>query len=211
MGLSINIVIARNLARDILGDIRLIEDCLKAGEIESAYEKSFELDHLCERLVLTAREMPCLYGKPKALSIVLDQIPDLNEIEIGYTEEDWLKVTLPRLLPKKNRKGSTHYIRDTLYPSMIAYSASHPIKRLDDCVIIFRHVYDSKEPQKAWRDHDNIEIKQVTDIIAFFAMKDDGPRICSHFYCSAAGDANKTEVYVVPSDQLTMWLEKYRK
>ena len=48
------------------------------------------------------------------------------------------------------------------------------------------------------RDHDNIELNMVTDIVALYVMEDDAPLCCRHYYCSAAGSTERTEVYVVP-------------
>ena len=56
------------------------------------------------------------------------------------------------------------------------------------------------------RDHDNIEVKSVIDAVAFFVLYDDGPLTCEHFYCSAAGDENRTEVFVVPRSDFVKWL-----
>lgn len=57
------------------------------------------------------------------------------------------------------------------------------------------------------RDHDNIEINMVSDIVALYVMPDDGPDVCSHFYCSAKGTDERTEVYVVPKSDFTAWLD----
>ena len=55
--------------------------------------------------------------------------------------------------------------------------------------------------------HDNIEINMVSDIVAMYVMPDDGPQVCSHYYCSAGGTAERTEVYVVPKQEFQKWLE----
>ena len=86
-----------------------------------------------------------------------------------------------------------------------AFFLDKPIRRFGKCTVIFRHVYDRNNPKRAWRDHDNIEIKTVIDAIALFVMEDDSPHVCQHFYCSAEGDCDKTEVYVVPQEEFLMW------
>ena len=37
-------------------------------------------------------------------------------------------------------------------------------------------------------------------------MEDDGPRVCSHYACTALGDRERTEVYVVPEGDFPQWL-----
>ena len=68
-------------------------------------------------------------------------------------------------------------------------------------VLVYRHVYEESHPEKQMRDHDNIEINQVSDCIALWAMEDDSPTYCEHFYMSARGDKSRTEVYVIPHDE----------
>ncbi len=47
----------------------------------------------------------------------------------------------------------------------------------------------------------------VTDIITLYLLPDDAPAHCSHYYCSAAGTEDRTEVYVIPTSRFPMWLE----
>ena len=54
---------------------------------------------------------------------------------------------------------------------------------------------------------DNIEINMVSDIIALYTMEDDGASLCCHYYCSAAGETERTEVYVVPEEAFIQWLK----
>ena len=80
--------------------------------------------------------------------------------------------------------------------------------RYRDGILIYRHVYDKARPERKKRDHDNIEINMVSDIVAMYVMTDDGPSVCSHYYCSAEGSEDRTEVYVVPKWDFPIWLVK---
>ena len=71
-----------------------------------------------------------------------------------------------------------------------------PPVRFTDCVMVFRHVYDQTHPERAMRDHDNIEVNMVSDIVALYVLPDDSPRVCTHYYCSAAGPEERTEIYI---------------
>ena len=92
-----------------------------------------------------------------------------------------------------------------MYASLERFFMDKPMRKFGKCTVIFRHVYNRDNPKRAWRDHDNIEIKTVIDAIALFVMEDDSPHVCQHFYCSAEGDCDKTEVYVVPQEEFLMW------
>ena len=58
------------------------------------------------------------------------------------------------------------------------------------------------------RDHDNIEVNMVSDIVAMYVLADDCPSVCSHYYCSAAGEEDRTTVYVVPKQDFPKWLQE---
>ena len=57
----------------------------------------------------------------------------------------------------------------------------------------------------------------MVDAIAMFFLVDDTPLECRHYYCSAAGENEMTEVYIVPRADFESWLglekepEKLRK
>jgi hypothetical protein len=109
------------------------------------------------------------------------------------------------LLPKKG-KGSSAYIGDPLYPAMKHFWRDKPPVRYTHNVVVFRHVYDRERPERRYRDHDNTELGMVLDVVALYVMTDDSPLRCEHFYCSAPGSRERTEVYVVPQDEFMAWL-----
>lgn len=176
-----------------------------AGDMNEAYEHAMRLEETSERTVLLTRILPVYTGNPIAYQDVENITALCIPTEIGYTPENWFSVRIPALLPKKEA-GSPEYIRSFLYPAMGAFFKDKEPIRFRDCVLIFRHVYDRKRPERSWRDHDNIELNAVSDVIAMYTMPDDNPKVCSHYYCSAAGAADRTEVYVVPRSEFPMWL-----
>ena len=127
--------------------------------------------------------------------------------EMGFTQEGWFSLRIPLLLPKKE-SGSVNYLRGFLLPAMEEYFRDKPLIRYPKCVLIYRHVYARDCPERRYRDHDNIEINLVSDSVALYTMPDDNPTVCTHFYCSAAGSSERTEVYVVPRQDFGRWLEQ---
>ena len=157
-----------------------------------------------ERSTLLCRALPLYSPEPQLRPKVKQVLTDATSAKCGYTEEGWFCAVIPTLLPKK-RNSSTGYIKEIMYASLERFFMDKPIRKVGKCTIIFRHIYNRNNPKRAWRDHDNIEIKTVIDAIALFVMEDDSPHVCQHFYCSAEGDCDKTEVYVVPQDEFTIW------
>ncbi len=163
----------------------------------------FDLSCACERLALIARELPCYTGRPAAKAQVLAQAA--QEHGIIVSNAPWFCVTLPVLLPRKEH-GSAEFLRQPLYHALNTYFRQHERPAFTDCVLCFVHIYPHDRPERAYRDHDNIELNAVADAIAMFVMHDDAPLQCSHFYCSQRGEKEYTRVFVVPQKSFVAWL-----
>ena len=178
------------------------------GQLEDANQLAFDTERLVEKLACSYRMIPTFLGSPSAKMEVEKIISEEIPVEIGFTEEGWFSLRIPRLLPRKERgKGSHDYIRGYLYHAMRRFFSNEYPVRFDDCVIIYRHIYNRNEPDRKYRDHDNIELNFVTDTVALFVMTDDAPLRCQHHYCSAEGETERTEVYVVPEEDFIKWYE----
>lgn len=191
-----------NRLREMLASVRWFYE---NGKMEETFVWSLKLAEAAERLLLLARTLPAHTGSPRAQAAVEKIISDCIPVEIGFTAEGWFCVRIPALLPKKDT-GSADYVRSFLYPALREFFRDHAPVRYTDCVLIYRHVYDQTRPERKRRDHDNIEINMVSDTIALYVLPDDGPSVCSHYYCSAQGPEDRTEVYVVPRKEFPVWL-----
>lgn len=177
----------------------------ECGNMELAYEVAMRAEDVAERAVLLARALPAYTGNPLAAMEVQNLIDVSIRVDMGFTEEGWFSVRIPLLLPKKEF-GSADYVRSFLFPAMKDFFRHREPVRYHRCVLAYRHVYSSRRPERQRRDHDNIEVNMVSDIIALYVMEDDAPSLCSHYYSSAAGTEERTEVYVVPEEDFPAWL-----
>ena len=180
------------------------------GNIKQTYESALRLEEVSEKTVLLTRALPAYTGNPKARLETENLIKLSIPIEIGFTEEGWFSLRIPALLPKKDA-GSADYIRSSLYLAMREFFLDSQPVRYNDCVLIYRHIYARDRPERKKRDHDNIEVNMVSDIVAMYVLPDDGPSVCSHYYCSAQGQSDRTEVYVVPQCEFAGWLENEKQ
>lgn len=174
--------------------------------IEDALAKAVTAAKLSESVTLKTRALPAHTGHPQAEAMVREAIAEAVSVEIGFTDQDWLKIEMPILLPRKE-KSSRSYIRGFLYPALEQFAFAREKIRYRNCVLIFRHVYDRSRPEREYRDHDNIELNTVVDAVAMFFLVDDTPLECRHYYCSDAGDVERTEVYIVPRAEFQYWLD----
>lgn len=195
----------RNKEKTLRARVAAMEYYLDEEDRESYFRQALLIEECAEQLTLAARTLPSYIGHPDAEAQVEAILKQEIPVKIGYTKEGWFSVRIPMLLPKKS-KGSTDYIRSFLYPAMRDFFVEKPPVRYREAVLIYRHVYDRRRPERQMRDHDNIEINMVSDIVAMYVMPDDGPAVCAHYYCSAAAEQERTEVYVVPKGDFPIWL-----
>lgn len=182
------------------------------GQIYEGNQIALKNAIIAERIAIRYRALPTLYGPLSIKKDVSAIVAEVNPVEIGYTDEGWFSVRLPHLLPRKEREkkgevGSNEYLRGILPPAMNRFFKDNYPVRYGECVMIFRHVYDKDRPERKKRDHDNIEVNYVIDVIAHHVMVDDGALECRHYYCSAEGTEERTEVYVVPEADFVKWYQ----
>lgn len=187
---------ASNTAR-----IAYVEQCFKISN-----EQALKLENISEKLTLLARKLPVYTWQPNTKTKVEDCIKQNFKTKIGFTKEGWFCIRMPFLLPKKNG-GSVDYIRQNLYLALGEFFTDKNQPRMQNVVLAYRHVYDKNRPSRKKRDHDNIEINMVSDTVALFTMTDDEATECRHFYMSAEGEREQTEVYVVPQNDFRKWLD----
>lgn len=192
-------------AEKLLQKLKSVRELYGERKIETAMKESVFAVKLAEELTLLVRFLPAHTSHPQARELVQSAIRSTVPVDIGFTEQGWLCLRMPILLPRKE-KSSRNYIRDFLYPVLEQFSAGREMIRYRNCVLIFRHVYDRNRPEREYRDHDNIELNTVVDAVAMFFLVDDTPLECRHYYCSAAGSTERTEVYIVPRNEFEMWL-----
>ena len=170
-----------------------------------AYNSAFDFATECEKLTILARSLPSYSGHPGSAARMESTMLQAVPVKMRFTKEGWFKLRIPALLPRKEH-GSPEYIRGFLYPAMKRFFNDKQRIRFDDCVIIFKHIYDSTRPERQYRDHDNIEINAVVDVIASFLLDGDGPLRCFHFYMSAAGKEDSTEIIVLEQSDFARFL-----
>lgn len=114
-----------------------------------------------------------------------------------------ITITLPSLLPKR-RGHSSEFLTDPLFFALSEYAMVHQIGRLDHAVVCFIHTYGQEAPT---RDYDNIESKQLLDVVAMFTLEDDGGQYCDVYHTTRTGAASLTEIHVMSRASFPKWLQ----
>ena len=131
-----------------------------------------------------------------------------NVLGITITAQPGLvEITLPGLLPKKKQR-SAEYLADPLDQVLGQFTKEHPCSRFDSCVICFCHIYAESGGRGRIRDYDNLEMKQLLDIVCAYLMEDDTGLLCDVYNTTELGEEDATKLCVMDRDLFSGWLEQ---
>lgn len=203
-----DVLIAEKLIEKAKTSLEKINTMIALDNKEGLLEELFNYENISEKIVNNARLLPIMSGR-NAKNIINDIIMKENNVNIKYTQEGWFYVKIPSLLPRKE-KGDPSYIRTTLNVGMKDFfSKNEKYKFEEKIIMIFKHNYSKERTYREYRDHDNIELNAIVDMIALYVLIDDSPMKAKHFYCSDIEDNDSTEVFVIPQKDFKDWLTKY--
>jgi len=138
--------------------------------------------------------------------------------ELGITVEcdvnGIVEITLPCLIPCRKKKP-TDFIVAPLYAVLEQFvdrPPDNPFERFTHCTISITHVYNKELFGKGRdRDHDNIEIKGIIDVVNTFLLTDDTGNLCDIFNTSEISDTDMTRITIMKKDMFPKWLLEYKK
>ena len=123
-------------------------------------------------------------------------------------EHGVLNIFLPCLLPKRKQRKNSEFLTDPLYFTLSQYADSHPLPKFSHCVVCFSHIYSRELPISHIRDYDNLELKQLLDVIAAFVMEDDNGLLCDAYNTTELGEQDCTCISVMGKERFSEWLEE---
>lgn len=116
------------------------------------------------------------------------QAAEMQGIRVDVTD-GILSVRLPALLPKKTRAEGFKFLQPALHAALKQYAEQQSL-HFREWRIRIEHVYDRCLPIKAVRDYDNLEMKEVLDIITLYCMTDDTGTLCDQFQTTRFSDSS---------------------
>ena len=117
-----------------------------------------------------------------------------------------MEVTLPGLLPKRRQRQSSEFLLDPLYFALEQYAKERPLPHCRDCIVCFAQVYDQALPTRRVRDYDNLEEKQLLDLLSTFVMADDTGLLCDAYNTTELGEQDCTKIFVMEKKRFPQWL-----
>lgn len=130
---------------------------------------------------------------------------EVHGIEIRY-EDGILEITLPRLLPKKRARRSSLFLIDPLNAALGKYAEEHGLPHFRECVVCVSHVYDHELPDWCRMDYDNLQQKQLLDMVALYVMEDDSGLLCDAYNTTELGDKDCTYISIMEKGAFPEWL-----
>lgn len=130
----------------------------------------------------------------------------IHGIQIRF-EDGVMELTLPALLPKRKQRQSTEFLVDPIYFALSDYADHHPLPKFRHCVVCFSHIYCRELSARRIRDYDNLELKQLLDVVSTFIMADDTGLLCDAYNTTELGDADCTCISIMDKDRFPGWLE----
>jgi len=201
---------------EIMGDISRLTSALYAMDTTDIQRYPDNYEILSTDAALRGEKIACrlrhlLYaGTSITKKDYLLSAGVMHGIEIKY-ENGIMEITLPCLLPKRKQRQSTEFLLDPLNYTLDKYADNNPMPRFRHCVVCFSLVYNRETPTRRIRDYDNLELKQILDVVSVYIMADDSGLLCDAYNTTELGDADCTIISVMDKDSFPDWLEARKK
>lgn len=141
--------------------------------------------------------------------VLMETAAQAHGISICHSA-DLVEVTLPGLMPKRNKRVNTTFITDPLYAALFVYTREQKLPHFTECVVCFSHVFHENLSQRRVRDYDNLECKQILDTIAGFLMTDDSGLFCDAYHTTEFGNRDCTVLTVMEKNCFPAWLSSHQ-
>lgn len=129
-------------------------------------------------------------------------------LSVEVTQEGYLSLYLPVMLPKRSDEDRSRYLagllRDVIRQK---YSNQFPPK-FGACVLVYEHIYDLSRSRR-FIDHDNMELKHCQDVLEAAFLVNDTSALCAAFQCSHRGEQDSTRIWILTTEQFPEWLENH--
>ena len=205
-------VISNRINR-ILGDLQKLSNTLCAMENTDIFQYPENYAMLATDAALLSERIACrlrrlLYGSTGIRKeTYLSSAGDAQGSTI-HNEGGVLQITLPCLLPKRKQRHSTEYLTDPMYFALSRYADGHMLPMYKHCVVCFCHIYSKELPTNRVRDYDNLEMKQLLDVLATFIMEDDSGILVDAYNTTEIGETDCTCLCVMDRNRFPRWLEE---
>lgn len=192
---------------------RLKDDVTRFKNVVCAYETTdsarypenfaklgMEVAMKAEAIACSARDIVSVFpseGRKRTLQAAADaQGIKVVKQPFGY------EIEMPGLMTKRDGRNNAEFILEPLSYALERFAGEEIIERYDQALIWFIYEYASDTPARHIRDYDNIEAKEVLDVVNAFFLLDDGGDFCQLHYSTLRGERDCTRIIISPDISL---------
>lgn len=182
-----------------------VADSIDAVRLYNPQPTMFSLVRLAEVNTVKLRNLAArtVSGEPGEFQ---SEISSLLGIRVEE-DKDWIRITVPGLLPNRNRSDNPSFIARPLRNALAQYLRENPMERFCRCAVCIVHNYDISMGMQRVRDYDNIETKRYLDVIESMLLTNDSGLLCTVLQTTKIMDRDTTEFYLMLPETLPKWWE----
>lgn len=133
----------------------------------------------------------------------------IHGIETGFSD-GILEISMPAMAPHR-KGGYTDFLYKPLYTALQHWCVAQAdegmeIPFFEYATACFVHEYDRTLPLGRVRDHDNMEEKQVLDVIDNFFLKSDSGKYLNTHHEIRMAERDRTRIYVMAQERFPAWI-----
>lgn len=192
-----------------------ISNLLFALKLANSDKYPTNYNHLCLEVSSRTEKLACAL-RSLYYSANLVPTPDVlsnaaSAQGIAVVEKNGIiEITIPALLPKRevhSYRNTSNFLAEPLRYALEEYCRLHPYNRFGQCVICFHHQYETTTSPRFIRDYDNLECKQIQDVIAACLLNDDTALLCDVVHTISFGPKDCTTILLMTRDRVPEWLK----
>lgn len=126
---------------------------------------------------------------------VLQTAVDSQGIQVNRTNTGF-EIIMPGLMPKRSGRNNAAFIIEPLCFALEEFTKERFIERYDHAMIWFIYEYGEDTPARHIRDYDNLEAKEVLDVVNTFFLIDDSGEHCELHYSTRRGLRDCTRIII---------------
>lgn len=197
-----SVVFHRRLNR-LKDDVVRFQNAICAYETTDAarYPENFEklgldLAMRVEAIACSTRNIASIFSADSRKRL-LRTVSEAQGIAVCQNQYGY-EIRIPYLMTKRSSRKNAVFLLEPLSFALEEFAAKHPIRRLEHALVWYIYEYAEGTPARHIRDYDNIEAKEVLDVINAFFLLDDGGAFCELHYSTRRGKRDCTRVIISP-------------
>jgi hypothetical protein len=171
---------------------------------ENFMELSYDISERAERISGKTRHFLGDLGIVK-YELLMEMVAETHGMKVNWDGETF-EITIPRLLPKTKHNHNSEFITQPLNYVLSKFCEQNKFEKLKKCAVCFIHEYDEKLALSRVRDYDNIETRNVLNLVSTYFLTDDSGRFCNVFHTTKYGESDCTRIFLMPQKLLPSFL-----